>query len=195
MESLSPKAIVAELDKHIVGQEVAKKAVAIALANRERRKRVAPEMRAEVFPKNILMIGCTGVGKTEMARRLANMVDAPFLKVEATRFTEVGYVGRDAESIVHDLVEVSISKVYHEELAQIQTEAEGLATERIISYLSSNSATGGRSRPLGRSKWPLPLCPSGPREHPPALPVPSGEQSIVAEWPGSFRTTNWRSRS
>jgi len=135
VESLSPKAIVAELDKHIVGQEVAKKAVAIALANRERRKRVAPEMRAEVFPKNILMIGCTGVGKTEMARRLANMVDAPFLKVEATRFTEVGYVGRDAESIVHDLVEVSISKVYHEELAQIQTEAEGLATERIISYL------------------------------------------------------------
>ncbi len=135
MNELTPKLIVQELDKYIVGQQEAKKAVAIALSNRERRRKISPDMRREVLPKNILMIGPTGVGKTEIARRMANLINAPFLKVEATKFTEVGYVGRDVESIVHDLVEASTSKVYQEELSKIESQAEGLATERIISYL------------------------------------------------------------
>ena len=116
MGGLTPKSIVRELDKYIIGQEEAKRAVAVALCNRERRRKLPPEMRQEIIPKNILMIGPTGVGKTETVRRLAAIVDAPFLKVEATKFTEVGYVGRDVESIIHDLVEVSVNKVYHEEL-------------------------------------------------------------------------------
>ncbi len=135
MGDLTPKIIVQELDKYIVGQQEAKKAVAIALSNRERRRKLPPEMRDEVIPKNILMIGPTGVGKTEIARRLAAMINAPFLKVEATKFTEVGYVGRDVESIIYDLVEVSASKVYHEELKEIESKAERLATERIVGYL------------------------------------------------------------
>jgi len=135
MGDLTPKIIVQELDKYVVGQQEAKKAVAIALSNRERRRKLPPEMRDEVIPKNILMIGPTGVGKTEIARRLAAMINAPFLKVEATKFTEVGYVGRDVESIIHDLVEVSANKVYHEELKEIESKAERLATERLVGYL------------------------------------------------------------
>ncbi len=114
MGEFTPKTIVQELDKYIVGQKEAKKAVAIALSNRERRRKLPPEIRSDVIPKNILMIGPTGVGKTEIARRLAAMINAPFIKVEATKFTEVGYVGRDVESIVHDLVETCARKVYHE---------------------------------------------------------------------------------
>ena len=135
MGELTPKAIVQELDRYIVGQQEAKKAVAIALINRERRRKLPPELRHEVIPRNILMVGPTGVGKTEVARRLAAMIDAPFVKVEATKFTEVGYVGRDVESIIHDLVEVSTNKIYHEELKEIESKAETLATERIIGYL------------------------------------------------------------
>ena len=135
MSDFTPKAIVQALDKYIVGQQEAKRTVAIALANRERRRKLPAELRAEVSPKNILMIGPTGVGKTEVARRLAGLIDAPFLKVEATKFTEVGYVGRDVESIVHDLVESSTNKVYHEKLKEIESKAEGIATERIIGYL------------------------------------------------------------
>ena len=108
MLALTPKEIVDQLDKYIIGQAEAKKAVAIALRNRYRRSRLSPEMREEVTPKNIIMSGPTGVGKTEIARRLAKLVNAPFIKVEATKFTEVGYVGRDVESIVRDLVEESI---------------------------------------------------------------------------------------
>ncbi len=113
-ESLTPKQIVAELDRYIIGQEDAKRAVAVALRNRYRRQQLPEEMRREVQPKNILMIGSTGVGKTEIARRVARIVDAPFLKVEATKFTEVGYVGRDVESIVRDLVEIAISMIHTE---------------------------------------------------------------------------------
>lgn len=135
MGHLTPKAIVRELDKYVVGQQEAKRSVAIALCNRERRKKLPQEMRDEVVPKNILMIGPTGVGKTEIARRLAAIVNAPFLKVEATKFTEVGYVGRDVESIIHDLVEASANRVYHERLKEIESEAQKLATQRIVGYL------------------------------------------------------------
>jgi ATP-dependent HslUV protease ATP-binding subunit HslU len=135
-ESLTPKQIVAELDRYIIGQADAKRAVAVALRNRYRRQQLPEEMRREVHPKNILMIGSTGVGKTEIARRVARIVDAPFLKVEATKFTEVGYVGRDVESIVRDLVEIAISMVHTERMDQVKEEAAALAVERLTEILS-----------------------------------------------------------
>lgn len=140
----TPRSIVHELDMYVIGQQEAKRALAIALSNRERRRKLPPEIRSDVMPKNILMIGPTGVGKTELARRLAGMIDAPFTKVEATKFTEVGYVGRDVESIIHDLVEVSAAKVYREELKQIESSAEKLATERIAAYLYQQLARRGK---------------------------------------------------
>ncbi len=136
MKSLTPRQIVSELDKYIVGQEQAKKAVAIALRNRYRRSKLPDDLRDEVMPKNILMIGPTGVGKTEIARRLAKLVQAPFIKVEATKFTEVGYVGRDVESMVRDLVEVSFRMVRQEKMAQVEDRAKKMAEERIIEILA-----------------------------------------------------------
>ncbi len=133
--SLTPQQIVEQLDHHIVGQEAAKRAVAIALRNRWRRMRVAPELRDEIMPKNILMIGPTGVGKTEIARRLAKLAEAPFIKVEATKFTEVGYVGRDVESIVRDLVEVAINMTRNEALEQVKAKAADAAEERVLDAL------------------------------------------------------------
>jgi ATP-dependent HslUV protease ATP-binding subunit HslU len=133
--SLTPRQIVAELDKYIVGQANAKRAVAIALRNRYRRNRVSDELREEITPKNILMIGPTGVGKTEIARRLAGLVGAPFVKVEATKYTEVGYVGRDVESMVRDLVEASIRSVADERRADVREAADHQAVERIIDVL------------------------------------------------------------
>jgi len=135
LANLTPAQIVAELDKFIVGQKEAKRAVAIALRNRYRRQQLSEEMRDEIAPKNIMMIGPTGVGKTEIARRMAKLIDAPFLKVEATKFTEVGYVGRDVDSILRDLVEVSISMVHDEKLREVRPQAEGAATEKLIGYL------------------------------------------------------------
>ena len=120
MEELTPREIVAELEKYIVGQEKAKRAVAIAMRNRYRRRRLPEDLQEEVLPKNILMIGPTGVGKTEIARRIARLAKAPFIKVEATKFTEVGYVGRDAESMVRDLVEVSLRQVKAEKMLEVQ---------------------------------------------------------------------------
>ncbi len=137
MKDLTPQQIVAELDRYIVGQAAAKRAVAVALRNRYRRLQLAPEVQAEITPKNILMIGPTGVGKTELARRLAKLADAPFLKVEATKFTEVGYVGRDVESIVRDLMEVALTMVHQEKQAEVQARAEHLAHERILRSLLS----------------------------------------------------------
>src|SRR5512140_18604 len=122
---LTPKEIVTELDKYIIGQDAAKRAVAVALRNRYRRQRLPEELRDEVTPKNILMIGPTGVGKTEIARRVAKLIDAPFIKVEATKFTEVGYVGRDVESIIRDLVETSVSMVHDQKMTEVQEKAEG----------------------------------------------------------------------
>src|SRR6202041_3516682 len=130
MTSFSPREIVSELDRFIVGQNDAKRAVAIALRNRWRRQQLAPELREEVLPKNILMIGPTGCGKTEIARRLARLAQAPFLKVEATKFTEVGYVGRDVEQIVRDLVEVAIGLVKSRKRKDIEAKAGLEAEER-----------------------------------------------------------------
>ena len=134
-ESLTPRQIVAELDKYVVGQRNAKRAVAIALRNRMRRQKLAPDMAAEVAPKNILMIGPTGVGKTEIARRLARLAQSPFLKVEASKFTEVGYVGRDVESMVRDLVEIAIDMVREERLVEVRAKAERNAEERLLDLL------------------------------------------------------------
>jgi ATP-dependent HslUV protease ATP-binding subunit HslU len=135
MTTMTPREIVHELDKHIIGQAEAKRAVAIALRNRWRRLQLDEAMRAEVSPKNILMIGPTGVGKTEIARRLARLASAPFVKVEATKFTEVGYVGRDVESIVRDLVEAAIKMIREEQMAQIRPRAEEAAEERVLDAL------------------------------------------------------------
>lgn len=135
MHQMTPKEIVHELDKHIVGQNQAKRAVAIALRNRWRRMQLDEALRAEITPKNILMIGPTGVGKTEIARRLAKLANAPFIKVEATKFTEVGYVGRDVESIVRDLVDVSIKMHREQEVEKVKHRAEDAAEERILDVL------------------------------------------------------------
>src|SRR5689334_14624637 len=132
MQNLTPRQIVAELDKYIVGQAAAKRAVAIALRNRYRRRKLPPPLRDEVIPKNILMIGPTGVGKTEIARRLARLAAAPFVKVEATKFTEVGYVGRDVDSMVRDLVQIAVRLVEGEKLEEVKEQADVLAVERIV---------------------------------------------------------------
>ena len=135
MSKMTPPQIVEELDKHIIGQAAAKRAVAIALRNRWRRGRVDESIRDEITPKNILMIGPTGVGKTEIARRLAKLSDAPFLKVEATKFTEVGYVGRDVESIIRDLIEIAIKQAREKAMKKVQARAEDIAEERILDIL------------------------------------------------------------
>ncbi len=135
MSEMTPREIVQELDKHIIGQDDAKRAVAIALRNRWRRQQVDEPLRSEITPKNILMIGPTGVGKTEIARRLAKLANAPFIKVEATKFTEVGYVGRDVESIIRDLVDVGIKMTREEEMAKVRHRAEDAAEERILDTL------------------------------------------------------------
>ena len=135
LDELTPREIVAELDKHVIGQKDAKRAVAIALRNRTRRQKLSPELAEEIIPKNIIMIGPTGVGKTEIARRLAKLANSPFLKVEASKFTEVGYVGRDVESMVRDLVEIAIDNVREEKLEDVADKAELNAEERLLDIL------------------------------------------------------------
>ena len=144
MSTLTPREIVAELDKYVVGQEQAKRMVAVAVRNRWRRQRLSPELRDEVAPKNIIMMGPTGVGKTEIARRLARLSGAPFIKVEATKFTEVGYVGRDVESMVRDLMEVGIKMVRDEENARVKAAAESAAESRLLDLLLPGSFGGDR---------------------------------------------------
>lgn len=140
MQDLTPRQIVAELDKYIVGQSAAKRAIAVALRNRVRRQLVPEQLRDEITPKNLMLIGPTGVGKTEIARRVARLIDAPFLKVEATKFTEVGYVGRDVESIVRDLAEVAFNLEHDQRIAAVRTQAESAATERLLNYLIEQRA-------------------------------------------------------
>jgi ATP-dependent HslUV protease ATP-binding subunit HslU len=135
LDEMTPRQIVAELDKHVVGQRNAKRAVAIALRNRVRRQKLAPDMAADVMPKNIIMIGSTGVGKTEIARRLARMSNSPFLKIEASKFTEVGYVGRDVESMIRDLTEISVEMMRQEKIEEIEEKAELNVEERILDLL------------------------------------------------------------
>jgi ATP-dependent HslUV protease ATP-binding subunit HslU len=135
LDELTPREIVAELDKHVVGQRAAKRAVAIALRNRQRRQKLPPDLAEDIMPKNIIMIGPTGVGKTEIARRLAKLTNSPFLKVEASKFTEVGYVGRDVESMIRDLVEIAIDMVREERLEEVEDRAEMNAEERLLDIL------------------------------------------------------------
>ena len=142
LDELTPREIVAELDKYVIGQPDAKKAVAIALRNRIRRQKLTPEMAEEVMPKNILMIGPTGVGKTELARRLAKLANSPFMKVEASKFTEVGYVGRDVESMIRDLVDIAIDMVREERLEEVSDSAEAIAEERLLDLLMPPVAEG-----------------------------------------------------
>jgi ATP-dependent HslUV protease ATP-binding subunit HslU len=139
LDELTPREIVAELDKHVIGQKDAKRAVAIALRNRTRRQKLPPDLAEEIIPKNIIMIGPTGVGKTEIARRLAKLANSPFLKVEASKFTEVGYVGRDVESMVRDLVEIAIDNVREEKLEDVSDKAELNAEERLLDILQPPS--------------------------------------------------------
>ncbi len=157
---MTPREIVAALDRYIVGQDEAKRAVAVALRNRVRRQHIAEDLRDEVIPKNILMIGPTGVGKTEIARRLAQFAKAPFIKVEATKFTEVGYVGRDVESIIRDLVDIAYRMVEKEHLRRVRPEAERVAEERLVELLAGGGPQSGSAPP-----WAYPGMP-GPDEEP-----------------------------
>jgi len=158
--SMTPQEIVSELDRHIVGQQAAKRAVAIALRNRWRRQQVDEKLRAEITPKNILMIGPTGVGKTEIARRLARLANAPFIKVEATKFTEVGYVGKDVDSIIRDLAEMAVKQQREQAMKQHRTRAEDLAEDRVLDVLlpparnadGSNAASGDSAARQGFRK-------------------------------------------
>ena len=154
LDDLTPREIVAELDKHVVGQRAAKRAVAIALRNRMRRQKLPPDIAEEIMPKNIIMIGPTGVGKTEIARRLAKLTNSPFMKVEASKFTEVGYVGRDVESMIRDLVEIAVDMVREEKLEEVEDRAELNAEERLLDLLlpPSSAPAGGNPR-AGGSGW------------------------------------------
>ena len=171
LDELTPREIVAELDKYVVGQHAAKRAVAIALRNRMRRQKLAPELADDIMPKNIIMIGPTGVGKTEIARRLAKLTNSPFLKVEASKFTEVGYVGRDVESIVRDLVEIAIDLVREEKLEDVE-ETRPSSTPRIAC-----STCCCRPRP---ARQPQPMPP----------PPPKSPGTNVIQLPASMDTTS-----
>src|SRR5512142_2292732 len=152
LDELTPREIVRELDKYVIGQSDAKRAIAVALRNRIRRQKLDPEMADEVMPKNILMIGPTGVGKTELARRLAKLANSPFLKVEASKFTEVGYVGRDVEAMIRDLVDISIDMVREERLDEVSDRAERNAEERLLDLLMPPGPETTESRDRTREK-------------------------------------------
>ncbi len=166
LDEMTPRQIVAELDKHVVGQHAAKRAVAIALRNRMRRQKLAPELADDIMPKNIIMIGPTGVGKTEIARRLAKLTNSPFLKVEASKFTEVGYVGRDVESMIRDLVEIAIDMLREEKLEEVEDKAELNAEDRLLDVL-------------------LPPAGGAPAPAPPPQPVELSDNTIAFPAPAA----------
>src|SRR5437870_6233103 len=147
MAELTPRQIVKELDRYIVGQDAAKRAVAVAIRNRWRRQQLPAELRTDVTPKNIIMIGPTGVGKTEIARRLAQLIGAPFLKIEATKYTEVGYHGRDVESMIRDLVEIAIGMIRQEQRGLVETQAKERVTERLLDLLLPKSREWNTDNP------------------------------------------------
>src|SRR5213596_4387705 len=149
LDELTPREIVAELDKYVIGQKDAKRAVAIALRNRMRRQKLPSDLAEEIIPKNIIMIGPTGVGKTEIARRLAKLANSPFMKVEASKFTEVGYVGRDVESMIRDLVDIAIDMVREERLDEVAERAEANAEERLLDLLMPQTLIGVGFRAFG----------------------------------------------
>src|SRR3954452_18100206 len=164
-QDLTPRAIVEELDRYIVGQKAAKRAVAVALRNRWRRQQVQPPMRDEIAPKNIMLIGPTGVGKTEIARRLARLAGAPFVKVEASKFTEVGYVGRDVDSMVRDLAETAVSMLRDEERERLRPRARENAEERLLDVLlpptpRARAAAGAATTAMPASPPPVPEPPA-----------------------------------
>ena len=173
LDEMTPREIVAELDKYVVGQQAAKRAVAIALRNRSRRQKLPPELAEDIMPKNIIMIGPTGVGKTEIARRLAKLTNSPFLKVEASKFTEVGYVGRDVESIVRDLVEIAIDMVREEKMEEVEDKAELAAEDRLLDLLLP----------------PLPSAPTPPPGVVPIQPMPEPGSNLI-ELPVSLADEN-----
>ena len=176
LDDLTPREIVAELDKYVVGQHAAKRAVAIALRNRMRRQKLSPELADEIMPKNIIMIGPTGVGKTESARRLAKLTNSPFLKVEASKFTEVGYVGRDVESIVRDLVEIAIDMVREEKLEEVEDKAEMNAEERLLDLLLPPPAAAAAGTNQSANQ-------NGPQVIPPDGPAPDADGTLTFPTP------------
>ncbi len=174
LDEMTPREIVAELDKHVVGQQAAKRAVAIALRNRMRRQKLPPDMADDIMPKNIIMIGPTGVGKTEIARRLAKLTNSPFLKVEASKFTEVGYVGRDVESMIRDLVEIAIDMLREEKLAEVEDRAELNAEERLLDLLLPPVGTP----PAASTPTPgTNTAPGAPADNTLLFPSPAASQS------------------
>jgi ATP-dependent HslUV protease ATP-binding subunit HslU len=179
LDEMTPREIVAELDKYVVGQHAAKRAVAIALRNRMRRQKLAPELAEDIMPKNIIMIGPTGVGKTEIARRLAKLTNSPFLKVEASKFTEVGYVGRDVESIVRDLVEIAIDMVREEKMEDVEDKAEMNAEDRLLDLLLPPAPTQVTAAAKSASPATVVMTPTGVRAVQ-VLQVPAAEQTIDA---------------
>ncbi|MGA1983384.1 MAG: ATP-dependent protease ATPase subunit HslU [Acidobacteriaceae bacterium] len=179
LDEMTPREIVAELDKYVVGQHAAKRAVAIALRNRMRRQKLAPELADDIMPKNIIMIGPTGVGKTEIARRLAKLTNSPFLKVEASKFTEVGYVGRDVESIVRDLVEIGIDMVREEKMEDVEDKAELNAEDRLLDLLLPPPPTQAAAQPRAAGPAAVMMTPTGMRAMQ-VLQVPSSGQTIDA---------------
>jgi ATP-dependent HslUV protease ATP-binding subunit HslU len=180
LDEMTPREIVAELDKYVVGQHAAKRAVAIALRNRMRRQKLSPELADDIMPKNIIMIGPTGVGKTEIARRLAKLTNSPFLKVEASKFTEVGYVGRDVESIVRDLVEIAIDMVREEKMEDVEDKAEMNAEDRLLDLLLPPVPT--QAAPQARAAGPaaVMMTPTGARVMQ-VLQVPQGQTIDASE--------------
>ena len=195
LSSLTPRQIVAELDRYIVGQAKAKRAVAIAMRNRYRREQLAGEMRGEIIPKNILMIGPTGVGKTEIARRLATLAGAPFVKVEATKYTEVGYVGRDVESMVRDLVEAAIRMVQDERREDVREAAESAAVERVVDLLYPETRPPSAAQPMNAFAQTLGSIFGNGYQQPAAPPQPAPAAPAGTAAADDLKTTRERARA